>query len=59
MRTLTTSLIGNRTGATFVGYGLVVGMIALAAIAVATSVGPSVGGFTETGTTVTATHSLA
>jgi Flp pilus assembly pilin Flp len=53
------SLIGNRNGATFVGYGLIVGLVALAAVAVATSVGPSVGGFTETGTIATATHSAA
>lgn len=57
MRNITTNLIGDRNGATFVGYGLIVGLIALAAIAVATSVGPSVGGFTDKGTATT--HSVA
>lgn len=56
MPTLTANLIGNRNGATFVGYGLIVGLIALAVIAVATSVGPTVGGFTEMGT---AAHPVA
>jgi Flp pilus assembly pilin Flp len=52
MRKLAANLIGNRNGATFVGYGLIASLIALTAVAVATSVGGAVGGFAETGSGV-------
>jgi len=64
MHTLATKLIGNRNGVAFVGYGLLAGLIALTAIAVAASVGtPSVsaplGGFDGTGAGATVTGSVA
>ena len=64
MHTLATRLIGNRNGAAFVGYGLLAGLIALTAVAVATSVGaPSVGaplgGFDEMGSGATISSSVA
>jgi Flp pilus assembly pilin Flp len=59
MRNITANLLGSRNGATFIGYGLIVCLIALVAIAIATSVEPSVGGFDETGTATTDNHSVA
>ena len=64
MDNLTARLIGNRNGVAFVGYGLLAGLIALTAVAVASSVGtPSIGaplgGFDATGSGAAVTGAVA
>jgi Flp pilus assembly pilin Flp len=64
MHTLATRLIGNRNGVAFVGYGLLAGLIAITAVALAASVGtPSVsaplGGFDATGSGAAVIDSVA